>query len=53
MTGNTTTYIDSTGQQRTDRRLHHRVREVFDRAWAVMEPMLSVTDGKSVGKVSV
>jgi hypothetical protein len=39
-------YIDSQGEQQPDRRVNHKVRSVFDEAWALMEPRLNANQGK-------
>jgi len=42
---NADTHVDSTETQQPDRRTNDRVRAVFDRAWALMKPLLDGTQG--------
>ena len=49
MTKETETYIDTQGQPQSDRRVNHRVRAVFDRAWVLLEPMLEGAQDKPGG----
>jgi hypothetical protein len=49
MTKETETYIDAQGRTQTDRRVNHRVRSVFDRAWVLLEPMLDGARDKPGG----
>ena len=45
MSQETRTYTDAQGQAQPDRRVDHRLRAAFVRAWAVLEPMLHAADG--------